>query len=237
LVMSCSDDPIGKSEATFVQANAKGKPDYVTYDSLQTILNTLKQDFGSTIFTGGQANGNVSIDGNWFDMNISKYYNWNIDVPYLDRKVYYDRLETYGDDFTGIKFLREINDRDWQISMYGNGASTYGWMDANSATDNNNWLLSAGGFQSYSQIWFTQKWMKFNQSNGVYIFPHIKQFNSEANFISYLNTLDEAPSGVKIYMDENGFIKGTQEVSTARKSTDEFRGYPKKKDYPKYSKQ
>lgn len=238
---ACTVEPVQAVTTASLQGNPKN---YITIEDAKALIaeavkNALDTvNIGSTVFTGGNATQNVSIDGTGKNINW-KYLNWNIESGYADRLVYYDRLTTYPDDFSNISFKREIGNRDWAISQSGNGAFVEYWMDSNSGTDNNNNLITSSGTGTYSQFWMTQKWMRFNQYRGLYNFPQLNTFNNDADALAYFDSLDENPSGAKLYVTPDGDVRAVN-ISSVKASfsrnasgVDEFRGYKKLKKYNK----
>ena len=192
--IACYDDTLitqeSLSEASFFQ---KGKPQYITIEEAQVLIDSAVQKALSA--------DPLVIDGN---VNFTKGINsdFGSDTGNMEfRNIYYGRRETAPSQ-EGIKFLEELNDRDWEIDIAGNGGFTSIWLDGNGADSDNNITLSAEGRGEYSKYWQTQGWIMLSQNNGIYNFSNLKTFN----------TNDEA----KVFFSANGFSR----LGTIYKTTD-----------------
>jgi hypothetical protein len=201
-MLSCENSfLIDEAEATPLPlVLQKGKPNYITLDEAQVLINAAVQQALS-------ANPLV-IDGN---VNFTKGINsdFGSDMGNIEyRNIFYGRRETAPDPYSGIYFLEELNSRDWEIDIAGGGGFTSIWLDGNGGDSNNNITLSTDGRGNYSKYWQTQNWIMFIQQKGVYSFPDLQTFNNNEEAKDYFISVGWRRNG-SLYKSPDGTIKAT----------------------------
>lgn len=160
IVLSCSNEPTEKSEASFLQANAKGKP--------------------QSFFNGGTATGDIIIDGAGHKLRFENFSDVTFDnnAYMYFTNYYYMRRESTKSDVGNYRFLEETSDRDWlaTVSNAGTGRGTRLFLDGNSGSSNFELSSDEG---TYKQFIGNNNWLNFQglptyetiadaKANGVY---------------------------------------------------------------------
>jgi len=136
LMLSCSDEPLGKSEGSFLQtANAQGN-------------GPNKANF----FNGGTATEDIVIDGAGFNLTFKNFGKVTYDHnPYIYfTNYYYMRRETTPSDPFNYRFLEETSDRDWlgTVSNKNTGRGTRFFLDGNPGSSNFEIVADEGTYKS-----------------------------------------------------------------------------------------
>lgn len=181
------------SEASFFQ---KGK--WLTEAEIIALIQEHSSSNGSTIFTGGKFDQYVIIDGNESALELNNFF--------------YMRRQTNTDPFSGIRYLEEINDRDWfaQVTNSAGNEGTFFWMDGNPGGSNFRIQAVSGQNKSDSDIWFTDSWMMFGQTHGIYNYKDIKTFETNDEAKTYFETVGNGWSRLgTFYTTSDGTVKVT----------------------------
>ena len=153
-IMSCTSEPSEKSEASFIQtADAKGKPNYITAEEAQVLIDSAVQQAIKAI----SFNPIDLPKGFVADFHFSNFELYNLA---------YGRLETTKNDFNNVGLKIEFSDNDYLSEMFGGADTSVRFQDFNRGSSNITDYVSAQG-STYSGFWLNPNFMIINQQNGV----------------------------------------------------------------------
>jgi len=199
LTIACTIEPVTATETVNAVNMQKGKPEYITVEQAQVLIDEAVQ--------AALSKDPLVIDGN---VNFTKGItsDFGSDTGNMEfRNIYYGRRETAPSQ-EGIKFLEELNDRDWEIDIEGAGGFTSIWLDGNGGDSDNNITLSTDGRGTWSKYWQTQNWIMFTQYKGIYNFQYLRTFNTNEEAKAYFSGAGFSRNG-SIYKTPDGTVKAT----------------------------
>lgn len=200
LAISCTIDPIEATTSANVQSKTTGKPNYITLEEAQVLIDSAVQV--------ALSKDPLVIDSN---VNFTKGINsdFGSDLGNMEfRNIYYSRRETNIDESSNIRTLEEMSDRDYALevaSATGSNGSFF-WMDGN--PDQSNITLTAEAPQNYTKFWLNSNWLLINQQKGIYCLADLKTFDTNDEAKAYFSSVGWNKSNT-LYRTSDGTIKVT----------------------------